>query len=146
MKKILSFIVNEDNQLLILRNNPEDPIHGGDFWYTVTGGFDPGETDGYEVAKREIREETDLAVKEILYLNWVLVYNNQGIDCIEYVYISFVDKKDIILNEENIEYKWCDPKEFLDTIKWYYDKDILKEVLMKAINKEVYFTRETIDQ
>ena len=33
-KKILSFIVNENNKLLLLRNNPEDPKHGGDIWYT----------------------------------------------------------------------------------------------------------------
>ena len=145
MKKILSFIVNEDQQFLILRNNPEDPIHGGDFWYTVTGGFDPGETDGFAVAKREIYEETSLLVKEILYLNWIFKYNNQGIDCVEYVYISFVDKKDIVLNEENINYKWCSINEFLEEIKWYYDKDILKEVLMKAIKKEVYFKTEKIN-
>ena len=40
MEKILSFITNKDKQLLLLHNNPENPLHGGDIWYTVTGGVD----------------------------------------------------------------------------------------------------------
>ena len=107
-KKILSFIVNDNNKLLLLRNNPVDPKHGGDFWYTVTGGFEDNETYGKEVVIREIKEETNLNVKETIYLNWIYKYTNNEIDCLEYAYVSFVEDGDIILNEENVDYKWCD--------------------------------------
>ena len=36
---------------------------------------------------------------------------------------------DIILNEESIDYKWCYLDEFIDLIKWYYDKNELKNML-----------------
>ena len=145
-KKILSFIINENNELLLLRNNPIDPKHGGDYWYTVTGGFETNETDGKEVAKREIKEETNLNVKEIIYLNWVYKYINDGIECIEYAYVSFVENGDIILNEENIEYKWCNMETYIDNIRWYGNVNLLKEVLANAINKNIYFTSEIMEE
>lgn len=144
-KKILSFIVNEKKELLLLRNNPTDPIHGGDHWYTVTGGFEEYETDGKEVAIREIKEETNLNVNEIIYLNWIYIYTNNSIDCIEYAYISFIESGDIILNEENIEYKWCNLKDYVNEIQWYGDKVLLSNVLEAAINKKVYLKMEKIE-
>lgn len=145
-KKILSFIVNKNNQLLLLRNNPVDPKHGGDMWYTVTGGFEDYETDGKQVAIREIKEETNLDVKEIIYLNWIYKYNHNDIDCIEYAYISFVEDSKIILNEENIDYRWCNLNEYLSNINWYGDIGVLESVLKDAMNKKVYFDAEKIEQ
>ncbi len=145
-KKILSFIVNEKNELLLLRNNPEDPAHGGDMWYTVTGGFEDYETDGKDVAIREIKEETNLDVKETIYLNWIYKYTYNKIDCIEYAYISFVEGGNIVLEkEENIDYRWCDFNTFIENIKWYGDISVLEKVLKDAINKKVYFENEQIE-
>jgi len=141
-KKILSFIINENNQLLLLRNNPEDPIHGGDIWYTVTGGFDDNETDGKEVVIREIKEETNLDVKEAIYLNWIFSYNFNDVDCIEYAYISFVENGDIILNEESIDYKWCSLDEFINETTWFGDVSMLRNVLTYAMSKKIYFDTE----
>lgn len=145
-KKILSFILNEKNQLLLLRNNPLDPSHGGDLWYTVTGGFEADETDGKEVVKREIKEETNLDVKESLYLNWVYKYTSHGINCIEYAYFSFVEDGPIFLNEENIDYKWCDLEEFIKEINWYGDLQLLRKVIEYAMNKKKYLEAEVIEQ
>lgn len=145
-KKILSFIVNNNNELLLLRNNSEDSKHGGDIWYTVTGGFEEYETDGKEVAIREIKEETNLNVNEVIYLNWVYKYTNNEIDCIEYAYISFVDNGNIILNEENVDYNWCNLDEYLNRIHWYGDKILLGNVLKSAINKKVYLEIENIEK
>lgn len=145
-KKILSFIVNENKQLLLLRNNPVDPIHGGDFWYTVTGGFEDYETDGAEVAIREIKEETDLDVKETIYLNCIYRYNHNNIDCIEYAYISFIKDGTVILNEENVDYRWCDLNDFIGNINWYGDVTVLENVLKDAMNKKLYFDTEQIEQ
>ena len=56
--------------------------------------------------------------------------------CVEHVFISYTtdDDSNIILNEESIKYKWCSLDEFIDLIKWYYDKSDLKAMLKKYIN------------
>lgn len=60
-------------------------------------------------------------------------YDCLGKHVLEHAYISYVDDEDIILNEESIDYKWCTLDEFIDNIKWYYDKDELKTMLKKYI-------------
>lgn len=142
MNKILVFIFNNEEQLLLLRNNPNDPDHGGDFWYTVTGGFESNETDGKDVVRRELKEETNLNVNSILYLNWILKYNNNGTEYNEYVYFATVNKSYIILNEENIDYKWVTLEEFIAGIKWYGSKEELSNVLTNGINGKLYFENE----
>ena len=31
-------------KFLLLRNNPKDPSHGGDYWFTVTGSVEADES------------------------------------------------------------------------------------------------------
>lgn len=38
MEKILSFIVNENKELLLLKGSPNDPQFKKSLWYVVTGG------------------------------------------------------------------------------------------------------------
>lgn len=40
MNKILTFIVNEFNELLLLKGSPKDPQFNKSFWYVVTGGYE----------------------------------------------------------------------------------------------------------
>lgn len=146
LNKILSFVVNEENKILLLRNNPSDLTHGGDFWYTVTGGFEDYDKSGEDVVKREIKEETALDVKETLYLNWIFKYNDKNLNCTEYAYISFVEKAKIILDEtENIDYEWCELNEFIKRIRWFGDLELLKKVLYFGMKKEVFFDIEKIE-
>lgn len=146
LNKILSFIINDDNKILLLHNNPLDPTHGGDFWYTVTGGFEDYDKTAEDVVKREIKEETALDVKEVLYLNWLLKYQDKGLNCIEYVYISFVDSSNITLDEsENIGYEWCDIDDFVKKIRWFGNLELLKKVLIDGMNRKVYFHEEKIE-
>ena len=146
MKKILSFIVDRNKQILLLRNNPVDCKHGGDFWYTVTGGFEPGEKNGALVCKREIKEETNLDVIECIYLNLVFKYITNNIKCDEYVYVSFVDSADnlILDKEENIDYEWCSFEEVVKKIRWCGDLEQFPKLLKSAINKELFLGEETI--
>lgn len=72
--KILVFVIC-NRKLLALRNKPQDPKHGGDFWFTVTGEVEDNER--YEDAvKREVKEETTLKTKEIINLNWASLYTS----------------------------------------------------------------------
>ncbi len=147
LNKILSFIINEENEILLLHNNPIDPIHGGDFWYTVTGGFEDYDKSGEDVAKREVKEETNLDVKEALYLNWIFKYKDKGLNCTEYAYISFVEKGTIILDKtENIEYVWCDLDDFIKKIRWFGDLNLLKEVLSSGMKREKFFDIEKVEE
>ena len=50
-----------------------------------------------------------------------------------------------VLNEESIDFKWCDIDDFINLIEWTGDKMELKNVLVSAINKKVYFNDIKID-
>jgi 8-oxo-dGTP pyrophosphatase MutT (NUDIX family) len=138
MKKILSFITDGEN-FLALRNNFQDSEkQGGDFWFVVTGEVEDKENLN-DAVKREIKEETNLEVKEVFELNWGSIYECwQGI-CNEFNFISFVKSENIILNEEHVEYVWLNLEDFIKKIKWDDDKELLKKVLKKALKKERYF-------
>ena len=138
MDKILTFIVNEYNELLLLKGSKNDPQFKKSFWYIVTGGCEDFDLNKDETVKREVKEETGLTTNHTMYLNWILEYKSLGIQCREYVYISFVNKSNIILNEENIGYKWCKFEEFIKEINWFGDKEILEKVLSLAIKKQLF--------
>ena len=52
---------------------------------------------------------------------------------------------EIVLNEESIDLKFCDIDEFVNLIEWTGDKIELKNVLVSAINKKIYFKDIKID-
>ena len=145
MDKILTFIVNEYNEILLLKGSENDPQFNKSFWYVVTGGCEECDSNREETVKREVKEETGLLTNNNIYLNWILEYKSLGVQCKEYVYISFVNKSSIVLNEENIKYKWCTFQEFIQKTEWFGEKSILEKVLKSAIEKEIYFKEEKIE-
>ena len=145
MDKILTFIINKNKKLLLLKGSPNDPQFHRSFWYVVTGGKEEQDKSLKETVIREVKEETNLDVEKIKYLNWIFKYNSLEKECMEYVYISLVDDNDIILNEESIEYKWCNIEEFINEIEWYGDKKELKKVLEYAMKWKNYFKTEKIN-
>ena len=146
MDKVLTFIVNEYNEILLLKGSENDPQFNKSFWYVVTGGCEECDSNGEETVKREVKEETGLLTNNNIYLNWILEYESLGVQCKEYVYISFVTKDNIILNEESVDYKWCKFDEFIEQINWFGDKQILEKVLSLAIKKQIFFKDERIDK
>ena len=146
MNKILTFIVNEYNEILLLKGSDDDPQFKKSFWYVVKGGCEEEDLDREETVKREVKEETGLLTNNNIYLNWILEYESLKVHCKEYVYISFVNKTSIVLNEESIDYKWCKFDEFIEQINWFGDKKILEDVLKLGIKKEKFFKEEKIDK
>ena len=138
--KILSFIANNENKLLALYSEPH-PEHGPGGWFVVTGGLEENET--FEQAvKREVKEETNLPIKEIFPLNCGSIYPWNNETCKEINYLSFVDaNNNIILNEEHSKYKWLNLDGFINIITWDEDKELLKTILEKALNKEKHFQK-----
>lgn len=133
MEKILSFII-KDNKLLLLLGSENDPQFHDSFWYVVTGEVEKQDKNLYDTVKREINEETNLDTIKIIDLNLTYKYKSLNKNCNEHVFISYVSDNEIILNEENLDYKWCTLDEFIEKIKWYYDKKELNKLLKKYIN------------
>ncbi len=136
VNKILTFIINENNEFLLLKGSDSDPQFHESFWYVVTGSVEPFDSDLEHTVIREIKEETGLEINKIHKLNWILQYNSLGRRCVEEVFISYVDENNIVLNEESIEYKWCNLDQFIDLIKWYSSKEELKKILSEALNNK----------
>ena len=132
MNKVLSFIVY-NNKLLLLKGCNSDPQFHESFWYVVTGGCEDIDRDYLDAVKREVFEETGLLVKNIIDLDWIFEYDSLGKHCVEHAYISYVDSDIVKLNEESIDFYWCDIDEFIDKIHWFYDKKELKYKLSKYI-------------
>lgn len=134
MNKILSFIINKNNnKLLLLKGSSNDPQFHESFWYVVTGGVEEEDNSFFDTVKREVLEETNLEVKNIIDLDWVFEYESLGQHCIERAYVSYVDSDNVILNEESIDFNWCNLDEFIDQIHWFGEKDELREKLSKYI-------------
>lgn len=130
MEKILTFIV-KDSKFLLLLGSDKDPQYHKSFWYVVTGGCENEDKTLEDTVKRETWEETGLTLNKIINLNWTFEYESLGESCVEHAFISFTDKDSVVLNEESIDYKWCDLDEFVELIEWYGDKQELKERLIK---------------
>jgi len=128
MEKILTFII-KNHKLLLLLGSENDPQFHQSFWYVVTGGCEACDNSLEETVKREVMEETNLKLTKIIDLNWTFEYSSLGYDCVEHAFVSYTDDDNIKLNEENIDYKWCDIDEFLCLIKWHDDKNILRKKL-----------------
>lgn len=130
MEKILTFIV-KDKKLLLLLGSDKDPQFHKSFWYVVTGGCEPKDVSLEDTVRREVLEETGLDLIKIINLDWVFEYESLGEHCIEHAFISFTNTEKIELNEESIDYKWCDIDEFINLIEWYGDRNELKQMLIK---------------
>src|SRR5574344_162676 len=136
--KILSFIINEDNELLLLKGNSMDPQIKKSIWYVVTGSIENYDMTLEDAVAREIMEETNLKAIKVTNLNWIFKYNSLGTICTEYVFISTVKRDKIILNFENIDYEWLSIKDFIKKIYWFSDKETLINVLEAYIDGKIY--------
>ena len=133
MEKILTFILKEDKILLLLGDKTDPQFHKS-FWYTVTGACEKSEENKTDTVIREVKEETNLNLYKIIDLNWIFEYESLGKQCIEHAFISYTNEDNIILNDKSIDYKWCNLKEFIDLIKWHYDKKELYNKLKEYVD------------
>ena len=146
MKKICTFVINGENKILLLLGSDKDPQFHRSFWYVVTGGCEDYDDTIEDTVKREVKEETGLNVKENIYLNWIFKYESLG-QSVRNMYMHHLWMNgEIVLNEESIDFKWCDIDDFVNLIEWTGDKRELKNVLVSAINKKIYFKDIKIDQ
>ena len=134
-KKILTFIVNENNKFLLLKGSENDPQFHKSFWYVVTGSCEKYDKNMIDTVKREVKEETNLDVIEVNYLDKIFYYKSLGKNCVEYVYLSKVKDGNVILNEESVDFKWYNFEEFVNLINWFEDKSELVKLLNEYYSK-----------
>ena len=139
-KKVLAFIF-DGKRFLALRNNSKDTSHGGDKWFTVTGSLE-GDESFEEGVRREVKEEIGADVVEIFNLNWGSVYKRGEDEFKEMNFIAFVNSDKLALKEEHSKYEWLNLDDFIKKIDWEDNKELLKLVLTKGINREVYFDKK----
>ena len=56
MEKILTFIINEKSEWLLLKGSDKDPQFHKSFWYTVTGGKEEYDNSLEDTVIREVKE------------------------------------------------------------------------------------------
>lgn len=136
INKVLVFI-KKDNKYLLLKGSDKDPQFKESFWYTISGHVENIDMTIEDTVKREVKEETNLNIYNIKSLNLVFKYNSLNEECIEETFLVETNEEHIILNEESIDYKWCNIDEFIDMIRWYSSKEELKDILCNKELKEV---------
>lgn len=115
------------------------------FGMQLHGGREESDSSLEETVAREVKEETNLDVKKMKFLNWIFKYKSLGKECTEYVYFSIVKKQKIKLNEESIDYRWCNIDEFIKLIEWEGNKEELRNVLEYAMNGKLFFLQPKIE-
>jgi len=107
IKNALAIIVNNNNQILLLKRSDKTDWYPNK-WALVGGGVEEGETP-VEACRREIKEETDLNINK--FSEKFTIQRNPN--SIEYVFIAKFDGEpiDIKLNFEHTKYGWYSPEE-----------------------------------
>ena len=146
--KVLSFIYSrKNNKWLLLRNNPKDPVHGGDILVVISGSVEKEDKTLEETVAREMFEEINLTPIKIINLNQSCNYYSKfdEEECIEHYFLSIVNSDKITLEGiEHTDFLWCDINEFVEKLYWTEDKSKLKEQLLSEINN-LNITNENID-
>ena len=132
VEKILTFVIKDD-KFLLLKGSQNDPQFHESFWYVVTGAKEREDKTLEDATRRELKEKTNLNLIKIKKLPLIFEYESLGRRCIEHVFLSYAKEDNVVLNEESIDYKWCNLDECITLIKWYDYKEKLYKILKSFI-------------
>jgi 8-oxo-dGTP pyrophosphatase MutT (NUDIX family) len=122
---------NRGVEYLLLKTTPERE----DFWQSVTGGEEEGETE-VEALKREVSEETGIKnivriIENVDYFEYPDAHFVKGFDFIkEYIFGVEVNSNEriVIDGKEHSQFKWCSFQEALHLLKWEENKKALSRL------------------
>lgn len=104
-------VEHQDGSILAMQRDPRKPNHPG-AWETTAGGSALKGEDALSCAKRELYEETGIAVSELTLLGREV---SDPAHSIFYMYRAELagEKPEIILQPgETVDYRWIPPEEF----------------------------------
>lgn len=104
-------VEHRDGSILAMKRDPRKPNHP-DAWETTAGGSALKGEDALSCAKRELYEETGIAVSELTLLGREV---SDPAHSIFYMYRAELtgEKPEIILQPgETVDYRWIPPEEF----------------------------------
>ena len=105
-----------DGDYLLMRRDPEKPIHPGEWEASAGGSALAGETP-LACARRELREETGIEGRNFREVNVAVSDHNH---CIFHSYVAGTDapKDSVALQPgETVDYKWLDEADFVKLIR-----------------------------
>ncbi|MCC2631027.1 MAG: GDP-mannose mannosyl hydrolase [Candidatus Paceibacter sp.] len=127
---VKALLRNKDGKYLLLKRNMEKYKAARGSWDLVGGRINPG-TPLFENLKREVQEETQLAITsepKLIFAQDIL--HIAGKHVVRLTYIADVEGEIVLDTSENLEYKWLT----LDEIKKQEDLDMyLKELIDKDL-------------
>jgi mutator protein MutT len=107
-----TLIVNQDNQVLVLRRHDHDDHRPGE-WDLPGGQVDPGE-DPREAAIREAKEETGLSLSDLRPIHVVSrILNDKQV--IKTVFTTLSYSGDAVLSFEHNDLQWIPIDDLADT-------------------------------
>ena len=140
--KILIFVYNKEKNKFLLSSLAKNlPPSRKEIWFTLTKEIKDIKK-RKNIIKKEVKSQTGLIVKDILSLNWGRTYKLKNWEFKEMSFIAFVKSSELILKEKNIKHKWVPLKTFIKELDWSDNRSLLKNVLERGINKEVYFDKK----
>lgn len=140
----VSAVVINNGRMLFLKRN-EEPFK--DMW-DLPGGFMSGIETPLQAIKRELKEELGIKckpkfIKEFMgYAEW----KGELFPVINSAFLVVIDNEDIILNEENSEYKW-EIIDFIDSSNIAFDSNQRIVEWVKAnLNFDLDRVKELVNQ
>ena len=126
---------DDDLSFLLLKRN-KDKLYEH-LWQGVAGKIEGDET-AFEVAIRELKEETSLEPVRMFVADYVSRFYESHQDRINLVPVFGieVDSSEVKLSKEHVDYKWVDIYEALDTLVWRGQKESIQTVYDMVVNND----------
>jgi 8-oxo-dGTP pyrophosphatase MutT (NUDIX family) len=120
-------VITYNNKILVVKRNKED----GEFWQTITGSVDEGET-LQEALKREVYEEVGLtgssSYPSILYS---FIWQREGVEYLEVVFLFKADLDKVKLSHEHTDYEWLELNKAIERVKMESNKIAIRSISLK---------------
>jgi ADP-ribose pyrophosphatase YjhB (NUDIX family) len=130
--KVMAIIYSNKRNFLLLRTNPK--WMNCDVWFIVTGSVEKNESEE-EAVRREVFEETNLKILEIMPTDYSCIYEcpkNSGKMHKERAFLVKVKEDMPQLSGEHTEFRWLSEEKFIEQIDWWGGKDNLRNLLKET--------------
>ncbi|WP_226692960.1 MULTISPECIES: dihydroneopterin triphosphate diphosphatase [Rodentibacter] len=133
---ILVVIYAQSTGRVLMLQRKDDP----DFWQSVTGSIEKGETP-YQAAVREVREETGLkstalfdcqqVVEFEIFPHFRYKYAPNVTHCREHWFLLPLEREQIPQLSEHLSYRWLPPLEAINLTKSPNNSEVISQYILR---------------